>query len=84
MKIKKQMTIKTSSAGNGAGGATIADRFKIEPMAKKDSKRSNSASIVTAFFLALTALFVLGGLVVLLQQTVAFNETSAVAEAAES
>ncbi|MBO5905223.1 MAG: hypothetical protein J6Q84_02250 [Kiritimatiellae bacterium] len=64
MKIKKQMTVKPPM-GNSAGGATIADRFKLEPMAdnRSSSSDANTASTKLAVAAAVIALAVLGGLV---------------------
>ena len=41
MKIKKPMTVKASGA-EGAGGAAIADRFKLEPV---DSAASRAGTV---------------------------------------
>lgn len=74
MKIKKQMTVKTARPGNVGGGATIADRFKIDTDAGKAAKSSASASVKAAFFAALVAFGLLGGLVWFLYQTTEFQK----------
>jgi hypothetical protein len=74
MKIKKQMTVKTARPGAAVGGATIADRFKIDPTAGKAQNGSSSASAKVAFFAALIAFGLLGGMVWFLYQTVEFQK----------
>jgi hypothetical protein len=62
MKIKKQMTVK-APGGNASGGATIADRFKIEPAANKSSSGgASSTATKVAFFAGFLALCAVGGL----------------------
>jgi hypothetical protein len=62
MKIKKQMTVK-APGGSSSGGATIADRFKIEPTVnKRSSGGANSTATKVAFFAGFLALCAVGGL----------------------
>lgn len=74
MKIKKQMTVKTTRPGSAGGGATIADRFKIDQAPAKASNGGSSASAKVAFFAALIAFALLGGMVWFLYQTVEFQK----------
>lgn len=66
MKIKKPMTVKPAG-GDGAptGGATIADRFRLDVPEKKKGGGAavNSTAAACAFSAALLALALLAGLV---------------------
>lgn len=74
MKIKKQMTVKSTRGGNAAGGATIADRFKIDTGANNASKNAAPASVKVAFFAAFVAFCLLGGMVWFLYQNLEFQK----------
>jgi hypothetical protein len=60
MKIKKPIKASSTESAAPAGGATIADRFKLEPAAA--GKKSHGAVNKTAALCALIAAF--AGLVV--------------------
>ena len=57
MKIKKPMTVKASGA-EGAGGAAIADRFKLEPVDNAASRAGTvgKKSAMVALIFGLIAL----------------------------
>lgn len=61
MKIKKPKTIKAPMSAEGAGGAAIADRFKLDPVASSDVSRTGTVSkksAATALIFGLIALAV--------------------------
>jgi len=74
MKLKKPMTIKAPSAAGASpaagGGATIADRFKLEPVqataAKSGAGTVNKTAATIALVAAVAALAVAGVLTFML------------------
>lgn len=61
MKIKKPKTIKAPTSAEGAGGAAIADRFKLDPGAGAAASRGgtvNKKAAATALIFGLIALAV--------------------------
>lgn len=68
MKLKKPKTIKAPGADSpaGGGGATIADRFKLDVPAKGGTGTVGRTSTAVAFSAALVALALIGGLAAML------------------
>ena len=69
MKIKKPMTVKAQGA-EGAGGAAIADRFKLDPVDNSASRAGtvSKKSATTALIFGLIALAVTIALTVTIYQ----------------
>lgn len=67
MKLKKPTTIKAPGAeSHVGGGATIADRFKLDVPAKGGAGTVGKTSTAVAFSAALLALALIGGLATML------------------
>ena len=67
MKIKKPKTIKAPTGAEGSGGAAIADRFKLDPVASTEASRTgtvNKKAAATALIFGLVALAVTATLAV--------------------
>ena len=75
MKIKKPMSVKTPGAAKASGGATIADRFKIDTMSNGAPKASSTgAGTKVAFTAAFISLCLLGGIVWFMYQYFEFQK----------
>ena len=73
MKLKKPMTIKApASASASGGGATIADRFKLENVAEPTGRTVNKTAALIALIAAVVGLILSGALTFTLYQHMAF------------
>ncbi len=80
MKIKKPMSIK-SPAANASGGATIADRFKLETLNDEASKGGPAGtSVKLAFAAGFVSLLLLGGIVWFLYKYYEFQKLALIAD----
>ncbi len=80
MKIKKPMTVNSPAAGK-TGGATIADRFKLETFDNRASKGGPaSTSVKIAFAASFLALCLLAGIVWLMYQYYEFQKVALLAD----
>ena len=67
-KTVKKTVIKKPEGGNAAGGAAIADRFKLAPTEPVDGPVVSKKATMWAFIAAMLALAVSGILVYMLYQ----------------
>ncbi len=72
MKIKKPTTIKAPAASATPGGATIADRFKLDVPAAAPARTVNKTASLIALIAAVVALGVSGMLTFTLYQHLEF------------
>ena len=66
MKLKKHEDVQLEPIGDAAGGAVIADRFKLENLAPVDANRTGKGAAMAAMICSLVATAMLGAIAALM------------------